>query len=154
MKWLRVSMSYHKFPNVRELLQADLTMKFTKELEVTDFMGLPCNCLQKTTTNRNCIYGGNCRKSLVVYKATCIKTGKAYIGNTQQKLKKRIDAYLSKTCEFVKKNKHSNRFSKKIASRLPTEAKITRNYVREKVQVEILWQGKAISCVNTFGKLA
>ena len=29
-RWLRISMLYHKFPNMRELFQSDLTIKVTK----------------------------------------------------------------------------------------------------------------------------
>ena len=30
LKWLRISMSYHKFPNIRELFQSDLTTNLLK----------------------------------------------------------------------------------------------------------------------------
>jgi hypothetical protein len=29
LKWLRISMSYHRFPNLREMLKGDLLKKLT-----------------------------------------------------------------------------------------------------------------------------
>ena len=37
LKWLRLSMSYHRFPNLREKLQGDLTVKLNKYLSSEDF---------------------------------------------------------------------------------------------------------------------
>ena len=153
LKWLRISMSYHKFPNMRELFQSDLTTKLTEDLKSMDFMDLPCNCSKRTTINVKCVYGGRCRHSLVVYKVTCKATGKFYIGNTQQKLKKRIDAHLGETCDLVNKSKASDSFARHFAEQFTTEAKITRNDVREKIYVEILWKGRAVPCIKSFRKL-
>ena len=44
LKWLRIPMAYKRFPNVTELLQADLVGKLNKQVESLDFRTLNCNC--------------------------------------------------------------------------------------------------------------
>ena len=44
LKWLRVSMSYHRFSNFREILQQDLNKKITMDIASLDFQNLDCNC--------------------------------------------------------------------------------------------------------------
>jgi len=90
LSWLRVSMSYHRFPNMRELFQGDLNAKLNVGLISTDFQTLPYNCRNKGA----CAYGGRCRTSIVVYQATCLKTGKKYLGNTQQFVKARMQQHV------------------------------------------------------------
>ena len=67
LKWLRTSMSYHKFSNLRELLSGDLTGKIMKDVVSLDFIDRECNCNKASLVKGECIYGGNCRKSIVVY---------------------------------------------------------------------------------------
>ena len=43
-KWLRCSMSYHKFPNLGELFGGDLSGNIMKDVMSDDFMHRPCNC--------------------------------------------------------------------------------------------------------------
>ena len=38
LKWLRVSMSYHRFTNLRETFQGDLSKKLTKGVQSINFM--------------------------------------------------------------------------------------------------------------------
>ena len=90
LAWLRVSMSYHRFNNVRELFQGDLNAKLADGLRSLDFEDLDCNCRNREA----CPYGGRCRRSIVVYKATCLQSGKQYIGNTQQHVKKRLQQHV------------------------------------------------------------
>ena len=40
LKWLRLSMSYHKFPNMGENLQGDLKSKLMEGIESKDFYKL------------------------------------------------------------------------------------------------------------------
>ena len=44
LSWLRISMSHHRFTNLRETLQVDLTGKIMHGTESKDFMKEPCNC--------------------------------------------------------------------------------------------------------------
>jgi len=82
-------MSYHKFLNLREILQGDMNWN-------RDFMDLPCNCNNATKRNRKCIYSENCRKMVIMYKVTCTKGDCEMfkIGNTQQKLKAQMGQHV------------------------------------------------------------
>ena len=80
LKWLRISMSYHKFPNLNELLSGDLTGKLMKDVVSLDFMDRQCNCNKASMVDEKCIFGGDCQNSIVVYKCECI-CGKFYIGS-------------------------------------------------------------------------
>ena len=103
--------------------------------------------------NGNCIYGKKVqKKSIVVYKASCNICGCYYIGNTQQKLKARMNAHFSETKDLANNNKQSDSFAKHFASHFK-DKEIARGDVRKITSVDILWQGKPISCVKTFKKL-
>ena len=74
LSWLRVGMSYHRFTNLREIFQGDLSKKLTEDVESKDFMTRECNC--RLGNNSGCGYNDKCRRSVVVYKITCNQTGK------------------------------------------------------------------------------
>jgi hypothetical protein len=101
LKWLRISMSYHKFQNLQELFQSDLSCKLMRGVGSKDFDDLKCNCNTRTKINGNCTYGDHCRKSIVVYKATCKKCDMFYVGNTQQKWKARMNQHYGETVTLV-----------------------------------------------------
>ena len=75
LKWLRMSMSYHKFSNLNEIFQGDLNNKLMKNITSRDFMDLNCNCNRGSKIDGECICGKECRKSIVVHKATCNDCG-------------------------------------------------------------------------------
>lgn len=104
IKWLRLSMSYHRFPNVAEAFSGDLNGKLNKGIGSKDFEDLPCNCNAASKINGECIFKGKCRQSIVIYKAICTKTKKYYIGNTQQMVKKRLGSHFSDVCTLANKN--------------------------------------------------
>jgi GIY-YIG catalytic domain len=114
LSWLRVSMSYHRFPNLREQFQRDLQQKLLEGITSLDFKSLPCNC-RKDTPSDSCKYNNICRHSLVVYKVECKNTGKIYIGNTQQHLKTRMGQHSTD----VRKKKLFNINSDSFASHFP-----------------------------------
>ena len=133
LNWLCVSMSYHRFPNLRELFQGDLNGKINKDLVSLDYRNLPCNCRNKET----CPYQGKCRYPIVVYKDTCLTTGKIYIGNTQQHVKKRTQQHVQDMRKLVTKGTSSDSFAAHFASLVPkgTEGKDVKNYVKVKVDI-------------------
>jgi hypothetical protein len=57
LKWLRILMSYHHFPNLRELLVGNLLKKLTEGVESMDFKVQDCNCRDPRGTGK-CQYGG------------------------------------------------------------------------------------------------
>ena len=67
-------MSYDKFTNLGQTLQGDLMGKLMDGITSIDFKPRKCNC-HKSAKGENgvCAYNGECRRSIVVYKAHCKK---------------------------------------------------------------------------------
>ena len=105
-------MSYHKFSNLREIFNGDLTGKLLKGITSRDYMDRPCNCQSQSKVNGKCMYGPNCRKSIVVYNCECVVCGSNYIGNTQNQLKKRISTHVSETEDLLIEGKASDSFAR------------------------------------------
>lgn len=112
LQWLQPSMSYHKFPNLREQPQGDLGEKVNEGISSLDFDNLPCNCNAQTKTKNKCPYNNICWHSLVVYKATCNITKKFYINCTQQKVKSRMTQYFNEAPNLANKRLNSDTFAK------------------------------------------
>jgi hypothetical protein len=54
LTWLRVTMSYHKLSNLREIFQGDLNRKLIDGIISCNFMDRPCNCnLENVPTMEN-----------------------------------------------------------------------------------------------------
>lgn len=119
LTWLQVSMSYHKFPNLGQQFQSDLTQKLTKEMRSMYFMELPCNCNAKTKVDGKCMFKGDCQKSTVVNNAKCKICKISYFGYTQQKLKLRINQHLAEVYVMVNKGKALDYFSKYFTLHYP-----------------------------------
>ena len=133
--------------NLRELFQGDLNTKLNRGIISKDFQNLPCNCRNK----KACPYGGKCRSSIVVYRATCLQTKKQYLGNTQQHVKSRMQGHVQDVKNLFINGKSSDSFVSHFASLVPegTTKKNVKDFV--KFKVDILWQGDPLSCVKTFG---
>ena len=58
LRWLRISMSYHRFNNLRELFQGHLNSVIMKPVESEDYRDRPCNCPGRGS----CRYNNACRK--------------------------------------------------------------------------------------------
>ena len=159
LSWLRISMSYHRFTNLRELFQGDLSSKLTANIVSLDFMNRPCNCRDKA----NCPFDGKCRHQIIVYQATDTKTGELYTGQTQREGKKRKGEHDTRTkglyleqnnlrrpgVEPVKLDSFNTHFIKRIPDNTPKEEVL--QHVKASTKFRILWQGNPISCVKTFG---
>jgi hypothetical protein len=157
LNWLRVTMSYHRFTNLRGIFQGDLNKKLMEGIISRDFQDLACNCNKVTKIDGECIYGGDCRKSCVVYKVTC-KIPRCckqfYIGNTQQKMKNRQGQHLQDVKRLVRTGEASDSFARHFAKHvMEGEVKPTNGDLRKIMKYEILWQANPISAMKTFGKL-
>ena len=168
LKWLRVNMSYHRFTNLRETIQGDLSGKIMDGIESEAFKNLGCNC-QGNKTGK-CNYNNICRNKLVVYEVTCLNTGKVYIGQTQQFFKKRMEGHLQDVKNLLCHQVKSDSYAKHIAPHLmmfspkPLPEKASENQMKQhqvqckklhnvhrlNISSRILWQGKSISTVKTF----
>jgi hypothetical protein len=118
-----------------------------------DFMDRPCNCNHASKINGKCAYNGECRKMCVVYKATCRVCDESYIGQTQQKLKDWIGQHLNDVKKLITKGIKSDSFASHFANHCKKETKPTNDELRRMMKVKIIWQGNAISCMKSFGKL-
>jgi len=147
LQWLRVSVSHHRFTNLREVFQGDLSRKLTVGLTSQDFEPLPCNC--RTSGNGNCGYNNMCRNSTAVCKVKCNKTGKVHIGNTQQKFKNRMQQHFNEVQKLVKLGEKSDSCAKHFATQF-CDTNPTPTNQRGGTTCSIIWQGNPISVVKTF----
>ena len=149
IKWLRISMSHHRFPNLRQVFQGDLAAKLVEGVESLDFLERECNCRSRKTSQ--CDYGGVCRVPIVIYKITCKSTGKIYIGNTQQNFKKRMMGHFQDVRQLIKKDIPSDSYAKHFASLWPPDTVPTPGMQRDMIDCKIVWRGKPLSAVKSFG---
>jgi hypothetical protein len=147
LKWLRVSMSYHRFTNLREILQGDLSGKITQGVESLDLKNRDCNC---TGNKGECNYDGICRRRVIVYEIKCKITGKSYIGCTQQNLKNRMQGHLNDVQKLHHKNIKSDSYAKHFANHLQNFKRLSPKFQRQHISCEVIWQGNPISAVKTF----
>ena len=142
-------MSYHRFSNLRELFQQDLSYKINMDLESKDFQSLPCNC--RPGQDGGCKYNNVCRRSVVVYKVECQVTGKVYIGSTQQHLKTRMQQHHTQVAKLHALGERSTSHAKHFARLFVNFPKVTPKLHRNSVTHSVIWQGNPISAVKTFG---
>ena len=118
-----------------------------------DFEDRPCNCNRDTKIQGECIFNGECRKSIIIYEAKCNQCGMVYIGNTQQTFKDRMNQHFADVTNLVNKNQSSDSFAAHMAGHIHQNFKgeATNGLARAMVKLRILWQGDPISCMKTFG---
>jgi hypothetical protein len=149
LPWLRVSMSYHRFTNLRELFQGDMSAKLTREVISLDLQCEPCNC--RPGKNNQCNYNNVCRERIAIYKVVCNQTGKVYIGNTQQHFKKRMEGHFGDVQKLCLKGIQSDSYARHHAKLLLGQfEKPTPAIQRSLITCSILWKGNPISAAKTF----
>ena len=95
-------MSYHKFSNLGEKFNSDLTNKVMKDVIDQEKMDRPCNCNKATLLeDGKCLYEGQCRRSMVVYDLECKLCDSHYIGKTQQYLKERTNEHFGDVWKII-----------------------------------------------------
>jgi hypothetical protein len=147
--WLRVSMSYHRFTNLREIFQGDLSRKLTLDVISKDFETLNCNC--RLGLGKKCGYNNVCRNPIVVYKIECKNSSKVYIGNTQQFFKKRMQQHFNDVKKLHLLGVKSDSYAKHFATQFLNFTDVTPELQRNSITCEILWKGNPINVVKTFG---
>lgn len=146
LKWLKISMSYHRFPNVREIISGDLSNKILEDVESLDFKTLECNC-----RGGSCNYNNICRAPIIVYEVKCKITDKVYIGNTQQHFKKRMQQHFGEMKNLFCKEIPSDSYAKHFASVWPHNSDPpTPEQQRKLISCKMLWQGNPLKVVKTF----
>jgi hypothetical protein len=148
--WMRISMSYHIFPNLRNIFQSTLTAKVIKNVVSLDFHSKPCNC---KAPKGQCNYEKVCREPVVTYKVKCELTNKFYIGNTQQFFKNRIRGHFQDVKQYVEKNDLSDSYARHFGGLVPKGAKPpTPGEQSARISCSLIWKGNPLSAVKTFGK--
>ena len=149
LHWLRVRMSHHRYSNLKEMFSSDLTSKVMKNVFSLDFHNKKdCNCGKAKNKDGNCIYNGKCLRTCLIYKVTCLKSGKIYIGNTQQSLKDRMKGHFQDVQYLIRNNKKADSFASHFAQFFKSEPKPAD--LREIMNVEILSLLNPFSCVKQF----
>ena len=118
-----------------------------------------CNCNARSRINGKCIFNGKCNTTCAVYEYRCKKTGKSYIGQTQNAVKTRLSAHLSQAKKFATTNEKSDSFATYFGQLLldkkredPSMAsKDFSSFLRGNLSCSILWTGNPISCMKSFG---
>ena len=143
-------MSYHRFPNLREIFQQDLTTKLNADVISKDFETRECNC-PGPKGRKECGYNNICRTSLIVYQAECNITGRVYIGSTHQHLKKRMQQHNTDAIRFHRSGKKSTAFAEHFGTVFMNFKQLTPRLLRNNITYSILWKGNPLSTVKTFG---
>jgi hypothetical protein len=149
LRWLRVSMSYHRFPNMRDIFQSQLFAKMIENVESLDFKTRDCSCRSPT---KSCQYGNICRVPVVVYKVKCNTLGKIYMGNIQQFFKARMRGHFQDVKQYVEKHIFSYSYAKHFGGMVPKGAQApTPGMQRNLITCSIIWKGGPITAVQKFG---
>ena len=151
LKWLKVSMAYSRFPNLRELFQRDLTHKLNEEVQSLDYMTRDCNC--RPGSQEPCPYNNICRERIIVYQMQHKHTNHCYIGSTTCPAKTRFQRHTSQTIKCHETGERSTSVAKFFAATLMNwrPGTVSSNLVRNQTNYSILWQGNPLSTVQTFG---
>ena len=96
-------MLYHRFANLGQKFNSNLTGKVMKGIFDSDLMDMKCNCNKASTLeNGKCMYDSQCRQSMVVYELQHKATNKSYIGKTQCHLKTRTKQHVYNAWKVIK----------------------------------------------------
>jgi hypothetical protein len=153
-------MSYHRFPNLRDIFQSHLSAKMIEDAELVSFLTQICNCkaspgqAKKNPKEKTpCHYDKICRVPIMIYKVTCTMTGKIYIGNTQQYFKTQMKGHFQDVNTLVNKGIYSDSYAHNFANLAPPGAKgPTPGMQRDMIASEIIWKGNPMTVVKSFGK--
>ena len=83
--WLRVSMAYKRFQNLRDLFNGDLSSKLMKGIVSRNFKLRKCNCNKRSKIGGQRAFAGKCRTTFCVYDIERLICNKHYVGQTQNR---------------------------------------------------------------------
>ena len=111
-------------------------------MTLKEFANLPYTCSRPLRVNGECMFGGDCRKYIVFYKAECRDCKMRYVGSTQQTLKTHIASHLGEVSKLVNIGHTSNSFTKHFAHHHHQKSnkykRLTVGEVRKNVKVVLL----------------
>ena len=138
LKWFRFRVVYSRFPNLEELIQADLRRKLNEGITSDHYGDRACNCSKpnRDMTTGLCVYGGDCRKKCLIYKADCLMCSESYIGSTMDTLKGRMDGHCGDVREFVRTGKRADSFENHFSAHV-RRGDLARLLVKNKIEKSI-----------------
>ena len=105
-------MAHMRFPNLAEMLQADLQSKVMKGISDQEYEDRKCNCQARSKVDDKCLFGDECRKGMVVYALKDTITDKTYYGKTQRYLKERTGEHLTDVWKVVEANNKNQQYAR------------------------------------------
>ncbi|CAB9514199.1 expressed unknown protein [Seminavis robusta] len=156
LEWIRTSMSYHRFTNLREMFMGDLSRKLTNDVISTEFQNETCNCKPGNKKDGQCRFDDRCRNKLVIYCIKCINSGKEYVGATQRNVKERTYQHFTDVMRLLYGKRKSDSYARHFANEFqnfahPSPFRLNGDIQRNSIEISIIWQGNPISTVKTFG---
>ena len=163
-------MSYSRFSNLGEKLNADVNNKVMKGIFDFKNRDRPCNCsVLYSSTDKNgkktCLWGGTCRIATVVYELICKTTGKSYVGKTTQYIKERTMQHIRDVWKVINTGRENygenwrgnggwsgaDSFAKHFANlcRKCKDKDEVREKMKKLLEVKILWKGDRIKCMKS-----
>ena len=164
LKWIRPTMSYHRFTNLREIFSGDLVAKLNANVVCRDFTSRECNCRNRETSG--CDYNNHCRDTIIVYEAKSnyspnpFMAPKSYIGATQTTLKDRMQGHVGQAKQLQQylqgtrqqKPRSTDTFARYFARiAIATNTNPTPASIRTLYTLHVLWHGNPLTTVKTFG---
>ena len=149
--WPRCKMAHSRFSNPPEPFQRDSTSKLSSDVTSLDFKNKDCNC--NPGKDLPCPHNNNCRECIVVHQMQHKVTGHVCIGSTSKHAKKRFQQQTSDITRHHEKGTKSTSVARFFAC-IFTDWKpgdSSARLVRNSINCSILWQGKPLPTVQTFG---
>ena len=128
-----------------------MTKKLYSQVSSLDYVCRPCNYNSTCKIEGKCAYGGRCRHTGIVYEIKCKRTGKSYIGCTQQTFKSRMSGHFADVKKYVRDGVQSDTYAKHFQQFFDKSTLPTPTYLREMSKFKILWRGGIISMMKSFG---
>ena len=166
LTWLRNSMSFHKFTNLGQKFNSDLTKKVMNGVYDETLQDRKCNCYAPSRMpNGDCYYGGQCRRSMVVYEHECTICNKSYVGKTQDFLNERTKQHFGDVWKVIETGRindgenwqgsggysRADAFAKHFAQhcRDAVNSNAVKKRLKEIMKTTIIWQGDRIRCMKS-----
>jgi len=137
--WLRVFVSCHRFTNLREIFQWDLSGKLTVCLTSQCFEPLPHNCRTWGTIA--------CAHNNVWMNSKAVDTEKAHMGNTVQKFKAGTQQHFNEVHKLVKLSKKPDSCATHFANQFHNTNPSPTNLCGG-TTCSIIWQGNPVRAKN------
>ena len=156
LRWLRVSMAYTGFPNLRDLFNGDLSSKVMKGIVSQNFRLRKCNCNKRSKIDGNCTFAGKCKTTCCIYNINCLVCGKDYVGQTQNAAKTRTGQHCGDVIKLFGKGIKTDTFASHFAQHLKDRnpATVTINEVQNCTRSKLIWSGNPISLMKSFKTLS